>query len=833
MAAAQPGATGGKGTEGGKGAGSPGVVTSFTAWQEQQRQPKHPGGTTAASPKFDGSGAEQTVAPGQKLLELKTKALEGRVQKLMQNEADLKKHITGLEEQVLTAQGEAEKCREQLHQAQKKLESSEMRSAQTASAVAALEQRVTALLAEHKAAQAAALKWNNAVRAVAGSSAERWAAEAAARNELRREVLERDGDHLREQAAAMLMRDMLKDPATRARAEQKAIQELRDDPHIYDRALEEHEMDARIAQLRDTIRLTEHATEAELRAQRLAEKVWLLQAELEAAREPQGQDMHGTHRGQVLAEQDQERRRVIEGRFGSGSVPPDPSERTVSQEVKVAEVREVAAALPELSAATGTPALLGDLQLLLVDSGAVMQLSESVHEVTDFAVATPATVSRCGLMFVDSSELGWTAALSQWIHTMVDFLGLRDRQYTAAFIETMLKKGMNWLCKESRQTFMQSEVQVCRTLRNLFRSLCRTLKVEYIEQNPAAETDADGPATPQELFDVAARYMLEDGAEPSGPRSVYDLQIDFHSRLLVPWAQHQDAPRYGPSTPYVDIIVPSVYNLRYSFPVCTLRDRLHSVLGLMVGMGGSHGIAGILKNALSGCGPAESGCPNRFLTQGIMQMKPRIRLSPNPAYRLWAHDNMRLFNDRPIREDHHGCEGVADTAQPPALFEMFFAEYKNIGTNRNLAMVPFTEHCYKYSRVARIVCQPRGDVGQDCSVKQAMHAGSGPRRSCGTQTDAPPPKVDQSVGTEDGPNAAVAMRLRGAVELHPTPRRRRRGRRGDPAYLSKSAEAAPGGGAPDSCEKRAEAMPRERKAVMHLQPERPPPRSLPRGARAR
>eukprot|EP01062_Namystynia_karyoxenos_P029100 TRINITY_DN21922_c0_g2_i1.p1 TRINITY_DN21922_c0_g2~~TRINITY_DN21922_c0_g2_i1.p1 ORF type:complete len:933 (+),score=328.61 TRINITY_DN21922_c0_g2_i1:109-2799(+) len=76
-------------------------------------------------------------------------------------------------------------------------------------------------------------------------------------------------------------------------------------------------------------------------------------------RELERQSMHRTHRSQLLAEQDQERRRVIEKRFGSGHVPPDSGEGdkwTVSQE-EAAKFCEFAATLPDLIEAAWTTAL--------------------------------------------------------------------------------------------------------------------------------------------------------------------------------------------------------------------------------------------------------------------------------------------------------------------------------------------------------------------------------------------------------------------------------------------------------------------------------------------
>jgi dynein heavy chain len=62
--------------------------------------------------------------------------------------------------------------------------------------------------------------------------------------------------------------------------------------------------------------------------------------------------------------------------------------------------------------------VLDDSKLLTLNNGDRIPLSSNVRllfEVENLAVASPATVSRCGMIFMDLDELGWEPYMAMWI----------------------------------------------------------------------------------------------------------------------------------------------------------------------------------------------------------------------------------------------------------------------------------------------------------------------------------------------------------------------------------------------------------------------------------
>ena len=62
--------------------------------------------------------------------------------------------------------------------------------------------------------------------------------------------------------------------------------------------------------------------------------------------------------------------------------------------------------------------VLDDSKLLTLNNGDRIPLTKNVKllfEVENLAVASPATVSRAGMIYLDIDELGWEPYISMWI----------------------------------------------------------------------------------------------------------------------------------------------------------------------------------------------------------------------------------------------------------------------------------------------------------------------------------------------------------------------------------------------------------------------------------
>lgn len=93
--------------------------------------------------------------------------------------------------------------------------------------------------------------------------------------------------------------------------------------------------------------------------------------------------------------------------------------------------------------------VLDDNRTLMFSNGKSIWIDFNTNfffEVADLAVASPATVSRCGMVYFDPSYLGWKPFIKTWIvQTFKDNSILNDtlKEYLLAAFDPVVDLGLN------------------------------------------------------------------------------------------------------------------------------------------------------------------------------------------------------------------------------------------------------------------------------------------------------------------------------------------------------------------------------------------------------
>ena len=286
--------------------------------------------------------------------------------------------------------------------------------------------------------------------------------------------------------------------------------------------------------------------------------------------------------------------------------------------------------------------VLDDNKKLCLNSGEIIQMSglmNMIFEVQDLAVASPATVSRCGMVYVQASLLGWRPLLLSWLDTLPPAVTDAHKEQLRGMFDWLLPPTLRLATKRCKMPQPMHEINLARSLMRLFEAL---LDPEFMDDDvvgamkPAvaqtwldsmflfalvwsvgASVDEEGRAR----FDKTLRGLLvgdvpkdleawTTGAPrkvsqlfPSDPGStVYDYVFDKTTSKWTPWTKTGNFDEEIPEDAnYTDIIVPTLDTIRYTFLIDVFAR--HGVNFLLVGATGTGKTAYVKRHLAGGLDP--------------------------------------------------------------------------------------------------------------------------------------------------------------------------------------------------------------------------------------
>ncbi|KNE58518.1 hypothetical protein AMAG_04085 [Allomyces macrogynus ATCC 38327] len=233
--------------------------------------------------------------------------------------------------------------------------------------------------------------------------------------------------------------------------------------------------------------------------------------------------------------------------------------------------------------------VLDDNKLLCLTNGERIKLSNSIRmmfEVMDLAVASPATVSRCGMVYMDPANLGWRPSVTRWLSTQCGMLSPEQQDFVNLLMEHSIDEGLKFARK-------QKELVPTVNL-NLVASLCRLMStfLTEVDWKPMGESDWKAllgylfifcftwsiggtmHESCQDLFDTFARELFEHGPTVDCPipggSTIYSFYAHVKQRTLAPWDDLVTPFQYSPTVPYFEIMVPTMDTVRFQY----LTERL-------------------------------------------------------------------------------------------------------------------------------------------------------------------------------------------------------------------------------------------------------------------
>ncbi|KAI9203256.1 dynein heavy chain and region D6 of dynein motor-domain-containing protein [Polychytrium aggregatum] len=231
--------------------------------------------------------------------------------------------------------------------------------------------------------------------------------------------------------------------------------------------------------------------------------------------------------------------------------------------------------------------VLDDNKLLTLINGERIKMTPQMHmlfEVMDLAVASPATVSRCGMVYMDPVDLGWRPFVLAWSRRLPEHIKQELCEYFVSLFDLYVDRGLRYVRKFCKEYIKSVNI-------NLVASLCRLIQTFV---NRRTEIDfslgigdlkilfshifvfcyvwalggnlANGE---QDGFDTFLRDMLEttplaDLQLPSS-NNVFCYYIDIKTKGFALWDDIVPAFKYSDDIPYFQMIVPTTDTVKYAY----------------------------------------------------------------------------------------------------------------------------------------------------------------------------------------------------------------------------------------------------------------------------
>ena len=244
--------------------------------------------------------------------------------------------------------------------------------------------------------------------------------------------------------------------------------------------------------------------------------------------------------------------------------------------------------------------VLDDNCKLCLPNGEMVKLKaetmRALFEVQDLEVASPATVSRCGMVWLEPADLGWRPYVKTWM------AGLHG-QYTEdqkgniwKLFDEHIDKGIKFYRKNCTESIPSVDINLVCSLCALFKSL--TDDTTGGADLPWAEPEESDKllswifvfcytwsiggntnSAGHDLMDEFVRNEFDGVVSgiPPAP-SLYEMYIDVKERKCLPWSQIVPAFEYDAKASYFSLVVPTMDTVRFSKLLDTCLDVGRSVL---------------------------------------------------------------------------------------------------------------------------------------------------------------------------------------------------------------------------------------------------------------
>ncbi|XP_019728452.1 dynein heavy chain 11, axonemal isoform X3 [Hippocampus comes] len=247
--------------------------------------------------------------------------------------------------------------------------------------------------------------------------------------------------------------------------------------------------------------------------------------------------------------------------------------------------------------------VMDDNKVLTLASNERVPLTSSmrlVFEISHLRVATPATVSRAGILFINPQDLGWNLYVASWIDQ-------RERQTERAHLTILFEKYVPRCVEKMRKTF-KTITPIPEN--SLVQTLCTLLDCLLTPENIPSDSPRElyetyfifaciwafgGALCHDQLYDYRVEFSKWWAKEMKTVKfptqgTVFDFYIDPQTKRFLPWTDIVPPFEMETGTPLQAVLVHTAETLRLRYFMDLLLERRQPLMLV--------GNAGVGKTAL-------------------------------------------------------------------------------------------------------------------------------------------------------------------------------------------------------------------------------------------
>lgn len=254
-----------------------------------------------------------------------------------------------------------------------------------------------------------------------------------------------------------------------------------------------------------------------------------------------------------------------------------------------------------------------------------------IFEIGHLRYATPATVSRAGILFINATDVGWQPIITSWVEQ-------RENQSEKANLTILFEKYIPGCIAMMRSNKIKTITPV--TEQQIINMLCNLLEVLLTSENLPAGCDNElyelyfvfaavrafgGSTFKDELVDYRAEFSKWWQAEfktvkfpTSG--TIFDYYIDREQKKFLPWSEMVSSYTHESDCPLSNVLVDTPETAMNGYFLSLLARNRNPVL--LIGNAGS-GKTVLIKKFLSECDDdsyvKETISFNHFTTSMMLQ----------------------------------------------------------------------------------------------------------------------------------------------------------------------------------------------------------------------